>query len=272
MTSLVFKMDLPNSAINGLVPGKLLVLDDSGRLIDSYNATSGCPRCQYKTSQHRRGVGPLPECRKLGITSYSVPTRSYYLGTAGVRGNFYHITPDPVVIRGVRRGEFGIHWDGNWSRSPGSAGCIVMTGKNGKTEFERFERLMSKLRGQGISRLSLIVAYNQEGIPTTGTNSVETKNSGRGINFSVEQPIPGQILDIKKPITFSGTAKPKVSTIIVLVGPGGPFKIADLKHVEDNWSFTQTFVTKGVARPLRFRAFDAEGNHLEDIKFNFTPE
>lgn len=55
MTSLVFKMDLPNSAINGLVAGKLLVLNNSGKLIDSYNATSGCPGCQYKTSQHKKG-------------------------------------------------------------------------------------------------------------------------------------------------------------------------------------------------------------------------
>lgn len=264
MTSLVFKMDLPDSARSGLVAGKLLVLNESGKLIDSYNATSGCPRCQYKTSQHRRGVGPLPECRKVGITSYSVPTRGYYLGTAGVGGNFYHITPDPVTIRGVRRGEFGIHRDANWPRIPGSAGCIVMTGKNGKKEFARFERLMSKLRGQGISKLSLLVAYNQGSVP------IITPPPTRPKYFTVEQPKPGQILDIKKPITFCGTAKPEVSTIIVLVGPGGPFKITDLKQVGDSWSFTQTFVTKGVNRPLRFRAFDAEGNHLEDIKFNFT--
>lgn len=55
-----------------------------------------------------------------------------------------------------------------------------MTGKNGKTEFARFERLMSNLRGQGISRLSLLVAYNQAGIPTASTNSTQTKDSGRG--------------------------------------------------------------------------------------------
>lgn len=263
MASLVFKMDLPDSARNALVPGKLLVLNNSGTLIDSYNATSGAPRCQYKTSQHRRGVGPLPECRKLGITSYSVPTRGYYLGTPGVRGNFYHITPDPVAIRGVRRGEFGIHWDANWPRSPGSAGCIVMTGKDGKTEFARFEKLMSNLRSQGISKLPLIVAYNQGSVPII--------TPPRSKYFTVEQPKPGQILDIEKPITFSGTAKPEVSTIIVLVGPPeGHFKIKHLRQVENTWTFNQTFNTKGVNRPLRFRAFDAEGNHLEDIKFNFT--
>ncbi len=200
MASLVFKMDLPDSARNGLVPGKLLVLDQSGQLIDSYNATSGARRYQHKNSQHRRGLGPLPECRKLGIASYSVPTRGYYLGIPGVRGNFYHITPDPVTIHGIRRGEFGIHWDANWQGSPGSIGCIVMTGKNGRAEFARFEKLMSKLRKQGISKLPLIVAYNQGSVPII--------TPPKSKYFTVEQPKPGQILDIKKPITFSGTGKP----------------------------------------------------------------
>lgn len=127
-------------------------------------------------------------------------------------------------------------------------------------EFARFEKLMGNIRDtKKLSRLPLIVEYNKS-----------TPSPRPAKHFAVVQPKSGQILDIKKQITFSGTANPEVSTIIVLVGPGGPFKIADLKDIKDKWSFTQTFVTKGVNRPFRFRAFDQEGNHLEDIKFDLT--
>lgn len=264
MTSLVFRMDLPSSPISSLVPGKLLVFNDEGSLIDTYNATSGCIGCQHKNAQRLTGRGPLPECRKVGIARYTVPTTGGYRSKPGIKGNFYHITPDPVNIQGVNRGQFGIHKDANFRTSPGSAGCVVMSNK----EFARFENLMRNIRDtKNLFRLPLVVEYNKLG-RSTPPDTLDIKTIGK--HFAVVQPKPQQILNINQPITFSGTAKPEVSTIIVLVGPGGPFKIADIKQVGDSWTFTQKFVTKGVNRPIRFRTFDAEGNHLEDIKFTFT--
>ena len=134
-------------------------------------------------------------------------------------------------------------------------------------EFARFEKLMRNIgETKKLSRLPLIVEYNKPGSPTP--TSSPPKPIGK--YFAVVQPKPQQILNISEPVTFSGTAKPEVSTIIVLVGPGGPFKIVQVQQVGDKWSFTQKFVTKGVKRPLRFRAFNAEGDHLEDITFDFT--
>lgn len=94
---------------------------------------------------------------------------------------------------------------------------------------------------------------------------VETKTV-----LKVNQPTSGQTFPVNTPVTFSGTAEPEVESIQVSIGPGGPFIIADLKKVGENWSFTQTFRNKGNNRPIIFRAFDEFGNQLQFLPFKLS--
>jgi Fungal chitosanase of glycosyl hydrolase group 75 len=88
--------------------------------------------------------------------------------------------------------------------------------------------------------------------------------------FKVNEPTSGQVVPINTSVTFSGTADPGVSSIVVTIGPGGPFQIADLKNVGETWSFTVTFRNSGSNRPLTFSAFDSSGSNLGDITSNIT--
>ena len=88
--------------------------------------------------------------------------------------------------------------------------------------------------------------------------------------LEVDQPTDGQVLPVNTSITFSGTAKPEVSSLSVTIGPGGPFKIADIKDIKGTWSFTVTFRNSGNNRPLTFSAFDSSGSSLGDITSTIT--
>lgn len=257
MARLLFKMDLSPASQSTLIEGTLHVMEGSTS-IKSFKATSGGPPYQHRRAQHLRGKGPIPACRKVGISNYSAPTTPYQISAPGAAGNFYHITPD-VIVEGVFRSQFGFHRDANRPRYPGSAGCIVFIDPH----WTNFQNFMREYKNRGFSQISLIVEYNTPAITPSVTPAGQEF-------FKVNQPTSGQNISVNQAITFSGTAKPEVSTIIALVGPGGPFKIADLKNVDSTWSFTQTFITRGVNRPFRFRAFDSSGDHLQDISFNLT--
>ena len=60
------------------------------------------------------------------------------------------------------------------------------------------------------------------------------------------------------------------ATIKVFVGPGGPYKIADLKNVDETWSFDYTFLNRGVNRPFTFQAYNSSGNLLQEIYRKLT--
>lgn len=88
--------------------------------------------------------------------------------------------------------------------------------------------------------------------------------------LQINQPASGQIVPVNTSVTFSGKAEPKVSSILVTIGPGGPFKIADLKDIQGTWSFAVTFRNSGDNRPLTFSAFDSSGTNLGDINSTIT--
>jgi hypothetical protein len=144
MHKLLFEMEL--KASQELLQGNLKLTYPNGHEID-YLATSGCIQWQQPENQSARARGPIPK----GI--YAIPTTPYWLDTRGVEGYFFHITPDPVEINGVLRGEFGIHFDAN---VPGSAGCIVLSRFPG---WHRFCERMKAIAESGIQSIPLEVAY-----------------------------------------------------------------------------------------------------------------
>ncbi|MDY7050464.1 MAG: hypothetical protein RPG89_18095 [Microcystis panniformis WG22] len=254
MSWLRFRMNLKQS--DQLLTGKLSVMDEENE-VKSFLATSGLPGWQKPSCQSVRRRGPIPACKTVNISNYSVRTTPFdERGVPGIEGNFYYIEPDPVIVPPAR-GEFGIHFDAN---VPGSAGCVVLRNRD---EWEDFQDFMASYKRQGFPTISLIVEYN---VPETPRPQDPVGTS----YFTVTSPQPGTTLKTHESIEFSGTADEKVAQIIVTVGPGGPFKVAEVQPTDGKWSFSQTLVTPGVGRPFSFRAFDADSNLLQKIDFQMT--
>ena len=254
MSWLRFRMNLKQS--EQLLMGRLSVMDGENE-VKSFLATSGLSGWQKPSCQSVRRRGPIPACKTVNISNYSVRTTPFdERGVPGIEGNFYYIEPDPVIVPPAR-GEFGIHFDAN---VPGSAGCVVLRNRD---EWEDFQDFMASYKRQGFPTISLVVEYD---IPETPKPQglVETSY------FTVISPQSGSTLKTCESIDFSGTADEKVAQITVTVGPGGPFKIAEVKPIDGKWSFGQTLITPGVSRPFSFMAFDADRNLLEKIDFQMT--
>ena len=258
MAYLLFKMDLPTSRTNQFRQGKLHVMEGNTS-IKSWTATSGYAPYQCLNDQSTRAKGPIPSCSKVGITNYSVSTSPInHTNTPGIRSNFYHIlnsrwSGGKVVVNGIARSQFGIHFD---DRSPGSAGCIVI---RTRSEWNDCDQYLKAYRQRGHNRIDLIVQYNGSS-PLLPQSQV----------FTVQQPTSGQNQPVNTSITFSGTAKPEVSKIIALVGPGGPFKIAELTSAGATWRFDYKFLNRGVNRPFTFQAYNSSGRLLQTISFRLT--
>ena len=144
---LIFTMQLQVAA--ELLYGNLQLIYPDGNKID-YLATSGCAGWQQRGDQWQRGKGPIPQ----GF-DYKIPTTPYWSDTRGIEGNFFHITPDPVVSNtGLTRSEFGIHFDANF---PGSAGCIVFNREFG---WQKFCERMQAIARSGVEHVPLKVVYS----------------------------------------------------------------------------------------------------------------
>ncbi|XZO03476.1 MAG: tlde1 domain-containing protein [Microcoleus sp.] len=137
---------LPLADSPDLIFGNLKLTYPDGHAID-YLATSGCAGWQRPEDQSARARGPIP------AGEYEIPTTPYWLDTRGIEGWFFHLTPDPVRINGVLRGEFGIHFDAG---GPGSAGCIVLKNLSG---WERFCDRLHAIAKLGIKSIPLSVKY-----------------------------------------------------------------------------------------------------------------
>ncbi|MEG4964781.1 hypothetical protein [Microcoleus sp. K4-B3] len=145
MHKLIFTMNLAQSP--ELIYGNLQLIYPSSEAID-YVATSGCADWQRPGDEWQRGKGPIP------AGDYQIPSEPYYLETRGVEGDFFHITPDPVVSAHGIRAELGLHFDAN---VPGSAGCVVIKNREGWRQF--CDRLAS-IAELGVKSLPLTVKYN----------------------------------------------------------------------------------------------------------------
>lgn len=118
-------------------------------------ATSSTANRQEAEGYHQR-YGMIPPCyRTRNANPYRVATKPYYLGTRGIEGNFYLISPVTVYTdKGGQRSEFGIHRDAN---VVGSAGCIVMS----DDRFKSFELEMKSMRETyNLNQLPLFVQYS----------------------------------------------------------------------------------------------------------------
>lgn len=117
-----------------------LVHSEQGH-INQWVCTSSHVNGQKQGAQHVKGglLPPTYHCKNL--TQYQVQTIPLDLThNAGVRGDFYKITPHEVVtVQGTKRGDFGVHLDAN---EPGSLGCVVMDWHN----FKDFGAQMQQLR------------------------------------------------------------------------------------------------------------------------------
>ncbi|MEG4323414.1 MULTISPECIES: hypothetical protein [unclassified Microcoleus] len=140
---LIFTMDLAENS--DLIYGNLQLIYPRGEAID-YIATSGCANWQRPGDEWMRGKGPIP------AGEYEIPSEPYYLETRGVEGDFFHITPDPVVSDKGVRAELGLHFDANY---PGSAGCVVIKNQEG---WRGFCDRMASIAGE-VKFLPLTVRY-----------------------------------------------------------------------------------------------------------------
>ncbi|MEG4497587.1 hypothetical protein QUB05_05550 [Microcoleus sp. F10-C6] len=129
-----------------LIYGNLQLLYPTGEAID-YVATSGCADWQRPGDEWVRGKGPIPAGK------YQIPSEPYYLETRGVEGDFFHISPDPVVSDKGVRAELGIHFDAN---VPGTAGCIGVVREFG---WRRLCDRLASIANLGVKSLPLTVKY-----------------------------------------------------------------------------------------------------------------
>ena len=144
MHKLLFEMQLKPS--DNLLYGNLRLVYPNGNAIN-YMATSGCTGWLLPGDEWVRGKGPIP------AGEYSIPTEPYWLETRGVEGDFFHITPDPVVsVHGIRA-ELGIHFDAN---TPGTAGCIGIIREFG---WRRLCDRLASIADSGVKSLPLTVKY-----------------------------------------------------------------------------------------------------------------
>lgn len=151
MTILLYHQHLEQSS--QLIDGRLLIIED-GKTKSTYIATSGQPNHQSNQSLSVRGRGPIPPNRDIDQQNYTVQTNPIMLpNVMGVQGNFYKINPHTVMINGVQRGDFGIHFDAN---VPGSAGCVVI---RNRPAWQDFEKQMEEYFRKGVKELPLLVSY-----------------------------------------------------------------------------------------------------------------
>jgi lysozyme len=154
----VFTFDMP---LNDHPPGVLIVgvlrLHGFRGEELTFECTSGQRAYQYSGGTKMKGLGPIPGHRAVGIPHYWVRTLpDDRRGVKGIDGNAYYMTPDPVMISGVSRGEFFVHDDANRGYSPGSAGCIVAMSSR---IFRRIEDCMHALREAGFKQVPLEVNH-----------------------------------------------------------------------------------------------------------------
>lgn len=117
-----FTLDLKKST--KLLWGQFTILNDQGKQVATFVATSGVAGFQTPDYFKTRGKGPIPPYKP-----YFIDPNCYYLATKGIEGMFFSIKPDPIP--GYGRSEIGIHHDAN---VPGSSGCIVIQNKKSFVE------------------------------------------------------------------------------------------------------------------------------------------
>jgi len=162
------------------------VFDKSGRVVSTYQVNSGSPSMQRAFGGPGSTVSGSNAPLEYGTYNIGSPEAAYDI--PGMRSNFIPIEPKFNTDRSL----LGIHFDGNRSVAPGSAGCIVF---KSKAEFDKFTRELKQ-------------------------------NQNKLLNFSSQFVDKGQ--QINRPTSPPLTAKTAASTF---VGPNGKLWGRDTKGV-----------------------------------------
>ncbi len=154
MPKLEFYMPLPLTAQTALVVGILSLIDDSGTPVLTVRASSGLPGHQYLANYWEIGEAPIPPGHyKLNLNWLEpYPDQKTAMGS-----RFYRIIPDPIVEGNYKRVGCGVHYDANYTYSPGSAGCIVALPK--EDEPFGWDKMKEKLDAIKLQAILLDVTY-----------------------------------------------------------------------------------------------------------------
>lgn len=90
--------------------------------------------------------------------------------------------------------------------------------------------------------------------------------------LQLQEPSEGMRFSIGEPVRFSCTANPTVKLIVASIGPGGPFRIANITNVGQIWSFLSTFRNPGQARVVTLQPFDSNDAPLPHLTLTLTIE
>lgn len=152
---LEFECRLSTSSEWHLIEGTLLIKKDIEKAGVKLNATSGLPGYQTKGAWRIKGRGPIPPSVQIIPQKWMVATQRLWMSDVkGVEGSFYSISPFQILLPGVARGDFGIHFDAN---VPGSSGCIVIRQQD---HWDLFRKEIAEFRLDGIQQLPLFVSYD----------------------------------------------------------------------------------------------------------------
>lgn len=135
-----------HSSVNNRGNGKLLIIDLTTLKIEaSYKARSG-----IGGKESQKAFGPIPSNTLINESHYRVNVNPLWLNKKGINGNFYQIFPYSVSIKGVNRGDFGIHLDVD---NNGTLGCIGIVA----SDWEKFKTKMTQLHNKRISKIPLLI-------------------------------------------------------------------------------------------------------------------
>ena len=89
---------------------------------------------------------------------------------------------------------------------------------------------------------------------------------GRTDALQVSKPTSGEVFLNDEPIEFSGDTSKDVRQVIVLIGPGGPFRVGSAIPKDGKWAVTQTLVNAGDNRTVRFKALSSDGIVVQEVE------
>jgi murein DD-endopeptidase MepM/ murein hydrolase activator NlpD/muramidase (phage lysozyme) len=158
----------------GLEVIAVTMFDKSGRSVGTYNVNAGSPEMQG--SFGGGGTTVAGSNAPLEYGSYTIGQAEAAYDVPGMRSDFVPITPTFKTQRSL----LGIHFDGDRSTKPGSAGCIVF--KN-KAEFDAFKNAIA---GSSISRLDFEAGLTGVKVVSPPQASQETRTGGGVIRANKE--------------------------------------------------------------------------------------
>jgi hypothetical protein len=171
MASLTFTMTLPSKNDNSFRTG-YLTLHRDGKPDLVVRATSGLRGHQYMGNYWESFKSPIPDSSTVS-EPYRMNLRWIPAGDQQplMGSRFYEINPTTIANRtdpGLTREKIGVHYDENYAREPGTAGCIAAEPRTpedvaaGKPGWNAMKAAFDALKNGGATELPLAVTYTQD--------------------------------------------------------------------------------------------------------------